>query len=91
MVVTKRILDLLIREGARHAEPGEFTKRAFLNGKIDLTQAEAVLDLIKAKSERALQTAIRQVSGALSEKFKLLKDELMNLYAHLEACLDFPE
>ncbi|MBI3312876.1 MAG: tRNA uridine-5-carboxymethylaminomethyl(34) synthesis GTPase MnmE [Candidatus Omnitrophica bacterium] len=91
MLVTKRILDLLIRSGARHAEPGEFTRRAFLNGKIDLTQAEAILDLIKAKSERSLEVAVRQLTGALSQKFKNLKNELMALYAHMEAYLDFPE
>lgn len=91
LAVTKKILDLLIQHGARHAEPGEFTKRAFLNGKIDLAQAEAVLDLIKAKSSRAAEIALQQLSGALSKKIKLLKDRLMHLYAHLEAYLDFPE
>lgn len=91
LVVTQRILNLLISNGARHAEPGEFTKRAFLNGKIDLTQAEAVLDLIRAKSEKSLETAVRQLSGSLSQKFKALKDELMKMYAHMEAFLDFPE
>ena len=91
LAVTRRILDLLIRAGARHADPGEFTRRAFLNKKIDLTQAEAILDLIKAKSERSLETAMRQLAGALSQKFKILKNELMALYAHLEAYLDFPE
>ncbi|MBN1689143.1 MAG: tRNA uridine-5-carboxymethylaminomethyl(34) synthesis GTPase MnmE [Candidatus Omnitrophica bacterium] len=90
-VVTKKILDLLIQHGARHAEPGEFTKRAFLNGKIDLTQAEAVLDLIKAKSEKSLETAVRQLAGELSMKLKGLKDEMMRMYAQLEAFIDFPE
>lgn len=91
LVVTKQILDLLITAGARHAEPGEFTKRAFLNGKIDLTQAEAVLDLIRAKSEKSVETAVRQLTGELSRKFKTLKEELMKMYAHMEAFLDFPE
>lgn len=91
LVVTKHILQLLKNAGARHAEPGEFTKRAFLNGKIDLTQAEAVLDLIRAKSERSLEIAVRQLDGQLSHKFKILKDELMKIYAHMEAFLDFPE
>ncbi|MBI3307564.1 MAG: tRNA uridine-5-carboxymethylaminomethyl(34) synthesis GTPase MnmE [Candidatus Omnitrophica bacterium] len=91
MAVTGRILDLLICGGARHAEPGEFTRRAFLNGKIDLTQAEAILDLIKAKSGRSMEVAIRQLAGTLSQKFKTLKNELMSIYAHLEAYLDFPD
>lgn len=91
LIVTRHILNLLIKMGARHAEPGEFTKRAFLNGKIDLTQAEAVLDLIRAKSEKSMETAIRQLSGSLSHKFKALKEELMKMYAHMEAFLDFPE
>jgi tRNA modification GTPase len=89
--VSRHVLDLLTKAGARHAEPGEFTKRAFLNGKIDLTQAEAVLDLIKAKSERSLEAAARQLAGRLSQKLKELKDDLMKLYAHMEAYLDFPE
>lgn len=91
LLITRKILDLLVRSGARHAEPGEFTKRAFLNGKIDLTQAEAVLDLIKAKSEKSLQAALRQLGGSLSQEIKTLKDGLMKIYAHLEAFLDFPE
>lgn len=91
LILAKRILDLLIQNGARHAEPGEFTKRAFLNGKIDLTQAEAVLDLIKAKSEKSLETAVRQLSGSLSRKLKSLKEDLMEILAHMEAFLDFPD
>ncbi len=91
LLVTRKILNALISRGARHAQPGEFTKRAFLNGKINLTQAEAVLDLIKAKSDKSLETALRQLSGSLSEKIKSLKDRLMKIYAHLEAFLDFPE
>ncbi len=91
LLVTRKILNLLVKNGARHAEPGEFTKRAFLNGKIDLAQAEAVLDLIKAKSDRSLETALRQLAGSLSQKFKSIKDRLMKIYAHLEAFLDFPE
>ena len=91
IAVTRQILSLLIRKGARHAEPGEFTKRAFLNGKLDLTQAEAVVDLIRAKSKRSLEIAARQLSGDLSKRLKILKDRLMKIYAHLEAYLDFPE
>ncbi|MBU9889161.1 MAG: tRNA uridine-5-carboxymethylaminomethyl(34) synthesis GTPase MnmE [Candidatus Omnitrophica bacterium] len=91
LAVTKRILNMLLGNGARSAEPGEFTKRAFLNGKLDLTQAEAVLDLIRAKSSRSLDIAARQLSGGLSGTLKALKDELVRLLAYLEASLDFPE
>lgn len=91
VIGTKKILDLLIGKGARHAEPGEFTRRAFLNGKMDLVQAEAVLDLIRAKSDRSREEAVRQLSGSISHQFKLLKNQLMVLYAHMEAYLDFPD
>ena len=91
ILVTRKILNSLIQSGARHAEPGEFTKRAFLNGRIDLTQAEAVLDIIKAKSEKSLETAMSQLGGSLSQKFKILKDKIMKIYAHLESFLDFPD
>lgn len=89
--VTRKILGFLLGKGVRHAEPGEFTRRAFLNGKLDLTQAEAVLDLIHAKSDRSLDIAVRQLSGSLSRTLKELKDTLMRLLAHMEAYLDFPE
>jgi len=89
--VTRKILGFLLGKGVRHAEPGEFTRRAFLNGKLDLTQAEAVLDLIRAKSDRSLDIAVRQLSGSLSRTLKELKDSLMRLLAHMEAYLDFPE
>src|SRR3989339_217876 len=82
LAVTKRILNVLLEKGIRHAEPGEFTRRAFLNGKLDLVQAEAVLDLIHAKSIRSLDIAIRQLSGSLSRTLKELKDALMRLLAH---------
>lgn len=91
MVLTRRILALLLEKGARPAEPGEFTKRAFLNGKIDLTQAEAVLDLIKSKSEKSLESAVSQLQGALSRRFQTLKNSMMKIYAHMEAFLDFPD
>ena len=91
LAVTKKILGILLSKNVRHAEPGEFTRRAFLNGKLDLTQAEAVLDLIRARSGRSLDIAIRQLSGSLSRTLKELKEELMRLLAHMEACLDFPE
>jgi len=91
LAVTKKILGLLLGKGVRHAEPGEFTRRAFLNGKLDLTQAEAVLDLIHAKSDRSLDIAVRQLSGSLSRALKEMKEELLRLLAHMEAFLDFPE
>jgi tRNA modification GTPase len=89
--VTKKILGLLLGKGVRHAEPGEFTRRAFLAGKLDLTQAEAVLDLIHARSDRSLDIAVRQLSGSLSRALKEMKEELLRLLAHMEAYLDFPE
>jgi tRNA modification GTPase len=89
--VTRKILGCLLGEGVRHADPGEFTRRAFLNGKLDLMQAEAVLDLIRAKSDRSLDVAIRQLAGSLSRTLKELKDSLVRLLAHMEAYLDFPE
>ena len=91
LAVTKKILGLLLGKEVRHAEPGEFTRRAFLAGKLDLTQAEAVLDLIRAKNDQSLEIAIRQLSGSLSRALKELKEKIMRLLAHMEAYLDFPE
>lgn len=87
----KRTLELLIREGARLAEPGEFTKRAFLNGRIDLAQAEAVADLIRAKTETSQRLALEQLQGGVSEKIVMLRSRLIDLCAHIEAYIDFPE
>jgi len=87
----RRVLELLLREGARLAEPGEFTKRAFLNGRIDLSQAEAVLDVIRAKSEEAEKAALEQLKGGLSNRIKNRLDKLAGILAHMEAYLDFPE
>jgi len=89
--LSRRILELLAHAGARPAEPGEFTKRAFLNGKMDLTQAEAVLDLIRAKSDSSLETALQQLQGNLSKKIRHLKESLLKILAHLEAGIDFPD
>jgi tRNA modification GTPase len=89
--VTRQILEALLRGGARYAEPGEFTRRAFLNQKLDLAQAEAVLDLIRSRSDRSLETALGQLQGKLSEKIHCLKDSLLKIQAHLEAGLDFPD
>lgn len=90
-VSVKKVLDLLLEHGARLAEPGEFTKRAFLNGRIDLTQAEAVIDLIRAKSDRAFRVALKQSEGTLSKKIKELRHRLVELMAHIEVNIDYPE
>jgi tRNA modification GTPase len=87
----KMILDVLLEEGARLALPGEFTQRAFLNGRIDLTQAEAVLDLIHARTELALIAANEQLAGKLSQRINLLRDDLVKILAHVEAHIDFPD
>lgn len=86
-----RILSALLSAGARQAEPGEFTKRAFLNGKMDLTQAEAVADLIHARSERAARLATAQLDDALGRRIRALYDDLLALCADIEAMLDFPD
>lgn len=91
MVVMQQILDLLLGHGARLAEPGEFTKRAFLNGRIDLVQAEAVIDLIRAKSDAAAKAASSQLQGYLSREIKEIWRRLIEVLAHMEAMLDFPE
>ena len=90
-IAAKRILRRVLSVGARLAEPGEFTKRAFLNGRIDLVQAEAVLDLVHAGSDRAAMAAVEQLEGKLSKKFNDVYDSLVNIAADLEATLDFPE
>lgn len=92
VVAVKRVLELLLRAGEiRLAEPGEFTKRAFLNGRIDLTQAEAVIDLIRSKSDRAFSVALKQSEGMLSKKVKTLRHGLVELLAHIEVNIDYPE
>lgn len=87
----KRVLTLLLREGARMAEPGEFTKRAFLNGRIDLSQAEAVIDIIKARSEQAERLALSQLEGTLSKRITALQERIKTVCAYIEAQIDFPE
>lgn len=91
MVSAKRILDLLIEHGARPAQPGEFTRRAFLNGRIDLTQAEAVMDVVAAQTEGAHTAAVAQLQGHLNRRLEKLYDHLSNALAHVEAHIDFPE
>jgi len=91
ILVTRRILRLLVERGARLANPGEFTERAFLNGKMDLTQAEAVMDLITARTDLALRAAAEQLEGKLGEKIGRLREMLLGLLAHVEAYIDFPD
>lgn len=91
MNLAQQALHLLVRKGARIAEAGEFTKRAFLNGKIDLTQAEAVAELIHSQSELAGQVALRQLSGSLSKRITSLREPLIYLYAQIELALQYPE
>ena len=91
IIVTRRILDLVIKKGARIAESGEFTKRAFLNGKIDLSQAEAIIDIITAKSDSGLKSAIKQLDGDLKETIKTINDKIEKVLANLEAEIDFPD
>jgi tRNA modification GTPase len=90
-LVTAKVLDACLRAGARGARPGEFTERAFLNGKMDLTQAEAVIDLIRARTDLALRSATEQLEGKLGEKIRAIRDALVSLLAHIEASIDFPE
>jgi tRNA modification GTPase len=91
VIVTKKILDLVIKKGARIADPGEFTKRAFLNGKIDLSQAEAIIDIIKAKSDSGLKSAVKQLDGGLKETIKVINEKIEKVLANLEAEIDFPD
>lgn len=89
--VMNRILECLIRNGARLAEPGEFTKRAFLNGRIDLTQAAAVMDIISSKSDFALKSSVRQLRGAVSLAVRRIREEILYQIAYIESALDDPE
>lgn len=91
VVPLRKILELTIRYGARLAEPGEFTKRAFLNGRLDLAQAEAVIDIIRAKTDASLRMALGHLAGALSEKIRILRYDILGMIANLEATIDFPE
>ena len=90
-LVSAKVLDACLRAGARAARPGEFTERAFLNGKMDLTQAEAVIDLIRARTDLALRSATEQLEGRLGNEIRKIRDELIELLAHVNASIDFPE
>lgn len=91
LLPARLVLDTVLAAGARPAEPGEFTKRAFLNGRLDLAQAEAVADIIRARTDLALAAAEEQLAGRLSQRINRLRDALMHLLAHVEAHIDFPE
>lgn len=90
-IVIRKILELCLKNGANLAEPGEFTKRAFLNGRIDLLQAESVIDVINAKSERELNTGIKQLEGVLSKKIKEIKQEILDVMVNVDVSIDYPE
>lgn len=91
MIPVKKILELVLRNGARAASPGEFTKRAFLNGRIDLAQAEAIMDLISAKTEKGFDVALSQLEGSLSKEVSQIREKLLEMLAHIEVSIDFSE
>ncbi len=91
IVVTKKILETVLKNGARLAEPGEFTKRAFLNGRIDLSQAEAVMDIINSKNDLSLKNSLNQLKGNVLDKIKIIRNDIMHDLAYIEAALDDPE
>ena len=91
ILVTEKVLRAILREGASPAGPGEFTKRAFLNGKLTLTQAEAVTDLINAESEKSLRAAQCALKGALYQNIKKVLDDLLSVTAHIAAYIDYPD
>ncbi|MCI8546976.1 MAG: tRNA uridine-5-carboxymethylaminomethyl(34) synthesis GTPase MnmE [Clostridia bacterium] len=90
-IIMRKILDLCLKNGAELAEPGEFTKRAFLNGRIDLTQAEAVIDVINSKSDKEAEASINQLEGNLSKKIKEIREDLISGLADIEVSIDYPE
>ncbi|MBN1850267.1 MAG: tRNA uridine-5-carboxymethylaminomethyl(34) synthesis GTPase MnmE [Deltaproteobacteria bacterium] len=90
-LLLQKTVQIILHEGARLAKPGEFTYRAFINGRIDLTQAEAVVDLVRSKSEKGLTIASRQITGALRERIEQLRKKVIDILAHVEAAIDFPE
>ena len=90
-IVLRKILDLCLKNGAKLAEPGEFTKRAFLNGRIDLLQAESVIDIINAKTDKEAKTGIKQLEGDLSNKIKEIKQEILDVMVNVDVSIDYPE
>lgn len=91
IISVRKVLELLLKSGAVMAEAGEFTKRAFLNGRLDLSQAEAVIDIIKAKTDKSLEVSVNQLDGSLSNKVRSIRDIIIKMMAHIEASIDFPE
>ena len=90
-VIVKKILEICLKNGAELAEPGEFTKRAFLNGRIDLAQAESVIDVINAKSDKEAKSGIKQLEGFLSKEIKNIKQEILDVLVNIEVTIDYPE
>ena len=90
-LVTRRVLEAVLKTGARIAQPGEFTKRSFLNGRIDLTQAEAVIDLIESKTELSRQAAVNQLEGRLKAAVREMREEILDMIASIEAVIDYPD
>ena len=91
IIAAKKVLEVILDKGARLAEPGEFTKRAFLNGRIDLSQAEGIIDLIRSKTDKAMKLALNQVEGKLSTRIKETRHLLLEVLAHIEVTIDYPE
>lgn len=91
IIPVKKTLELLLRQGARMAEAGEFTKRAFLNGRLDLSQAEAVIDIIKSKTDESYEVSLEQLEGSITNKVKEIREILFSMMAHVEASIDFPD
>ncbi|GAV24072.1 tRNA uridine-5-carboxymethylaminomethyl(34) synthesis GTPase MnmE [Carboxydothermus islandicus] len=91
IVAVEKVLELILKQGIRLADPGEFTKRAFLNGRIDLSQAEAVIDIIRARTDASLKLAERQLSGELREKINAVRQKIINILAFIEVSIDYPE
>lgn len=91
IIPVKKILEILLKKGAQLAEPGEFTKRAFLNGRLDLSQAEAVIDIIKSKTEKSYEVSLKQLEGGLSREINKIRSILLSMIAHIEVSIDFPE
>ena len=90
-IIVRRILEICLKNGAELAEPGEFTKRAFLNGRIDLLQAESVIEVINAKSEREAKTGMKQLEGVLSKQIAEIKQNILDVMVNIEVAIDYPE
>ncbi|MGJ0848594.1 tRNA modification GTPase trmE [Tissierella praeacuta DSM 18095] len=91
IISVKKVLELILSNGARLAEPGEFTKRAFLNGRLDLSQSEAIIDMIRAKTDKSFEASLNQLEGSLSRKIKEIRNILLEMIAHVEVSIDFPD